>query len=284
MTAPVIPASMAPAFSWRVQFLDLSAASIAPSCLAAILDLCPGLLRLSLEGLALSEVSSASLGRLTLLKVLNLALATGLGMEGVRSISNLKNIEALNIAWTGLKVEEMQFLCCNLSSTTQRLNLSGFRKSLTDQSKISNCRKCMVFVSVFAIFCLFAVVGDVVRKCPNLVELDLSDCVLLSEDLMPVLKNLKKLEHLAISRCYKLQIADIALVFFLHITNAYSIDMVNLTNILINFFRFLATLPSLQCVDIFGLVTHETLPNFQCLLPKIQINNFIHRLTFYYVF
>lgn len=139
--APVIPADELPPFSWRVQFLDLSAASITPSCLAAVLNLCPGLLRLSLEGLALSEVASAALGRLVQLKVLNLALTTGLGMEGVKSISNLKNIEALNIAWTGLNIEEMKFLCDGLSHTTQRLNMSGFRKSLTDESKIFYCRK-----------------------------------------------------------------------------------------------------------------------------------------------
>lgn len=63
----------------------------------------------------------------------------------------------------------------------------------------------------------FLVVAVVVKKCPNLLEIDLSDCVLLGEGLAPALKNLKKLEHLAISRCYKLQMSDIGLVFVLYL-------------------------------------------------------------------
>ncbi|XP_077283016.1 S-phase kinase-associated protein 2 [Arctopsyche grandis] len=227
IVAPVIPCNITPPSVWRVQYLDLSAASVTPSCLAKILNLCPSLLRLSLEGLSMSEAASVALGHLKQLKVLNLALATGLGIEGAKSISSLASLEALNVAWTGLDSEAMDVLCNGLSSTIQRLNLSGFRKTLTER-----------------------LVAVVVSRCPNLVELDLSDCVMMGEGLMPILRSVRKLEHLAISRCNRLSMADIAQL------NHFS---------------------SLLCVDVFGLVTTPyNLSGLQTILPKIQLNQYVH--------
>lgn len=87
----------------------------------------------------MSEAASVALGDLKQLKVLNLALATGLGIEGARSISSLASLEALNVAWTGLDSDAMGVLCHGFSSTIQRLNLSGFRKTLTERRNIFNC-------------------------------------------------------------------------------------------------------------------------------------------------
>lgn len=41
-------------------------------------------------------------------------------------------------------------------------------------------------------------------RLPNLRELDLSDCTLLSKDIIDILLRLKHLEYLSLSRCYKL--------------------------------------------------------------------------------
>ncbi|KAG8236949.1 hypothetical protein J437_LFUL016144, partial [Ladona fulva] len=64
----------------------------------------------------------------------------------------------------------------------QRVNLSGCRKDLTDSH-----------------------VQRLVRRCPELVELDLSDCTQLTEKAVnAVVEGLNKIEYLALSRCYNI--------------------------------------------------------------------------------
>lgn len=43
-----------------------------------------------------------------------------------------------------------------------------------------------------------------VLRCPNLVELDVSDCTMLSSATIQIVSQLKKLEYLSLSRCYNI--------------------------------------------------------------------------------
>jgi len=53
-------------------------------------------------------------------------------------------------------------------------------------------------VSVFADVC------HLVAACPDLAELDLSDCTILTSETISIVANLEKIEYLALSRCYSI--------------------------------------------------------------------------------
>ena len=49
---------------------------------------------------------------------------------------------------------------------------------------------------------MFADVRQLVAACPELVELDLSDCTTLTSETISIVMQLDKIEYLALSRCY----------------------------------------------------------------------------------
>ena len=49
---------------------------------------------------------------------------------------------------------------------------------------------------------VFADVQQLVTACPELVELDLSDCTTLTSETICIVTQLDKIEYLALSRCY----------------------------------------------------------------------------------
>lgn len=57
---------------------------------------------------------------------------------------------------------------------------------------------------MFNMILLISVLEKLVSRLPNLRELDLSDCTLLSPDAIATLATLKNLEYVSLSRCYKL--------------------------------------------------------------------------------
>lgn len=90
---------------------------------------------------------------------------------------------------------------------------------------------------------------DLLRRCPDIVELDLSDCAILTISSIHTLLNFSKLEHLSLSRCYSIP------------QSAYT---------------RLAQMPPLLYLDIFGLMTDPVLKSLQDNYRKLDINKFYY--------
>lgn len=94
------------------------------------------------------------------------------------------SLQTLNISWTGLDHDCVRGLVECVSPKLLRLNVAGCRKSMTDL---------MLF--------------HLVQRCPDLIELDLSDCSVLSSEAINTVCGLKSLEYLSLSRCYNINVA-----------------------------------------------------------------------------
>ncbi|XP_020851499.1 S-phase kinase-associated protein 2 [Phascolarctos cinereus] len=88
-------------------------------------------------------------------------------------------------------------------------------------------------------------VTTLVGRCPNLVHLDLSDSVLLKTDCFQELHQLIYLQHLSLSRCYEIMPAALL---------------------------ELGDIPSLKTLQVFGIVTENSLPVLKEALPHLKIN------------
>ncbi|XP_046390450.1 S-phase kinase-associated protein 2 [Ischnura elegans] len=210
----------------KVQYLDLSMAIISKEGLTMLLESCQQLKKLSLEHCSLQEKACVAIGKNENLEVLNLCSCSGIHETGIRSIlSGCLRLQSLNISWTMLDLDSLNYLCANLPADLQRLNISGCRKDLEDSH----------------VECL-------VNCCPDLVELDLSDCTLLTEGAVTAVVNgLAKIEYLALSRCYHIPIS------------AYTL---------------LTQAESLMYLDVFGLMNEQSLATLQCRLSEVDINKF----------
>lgn len=96
---------------------------------------------------------------------------------------------------------------------------------------------------------VFTDLKDLVQRCSRLVELDLSDCTMLTINTLHSLMSLTELEHLSLSRCYSIPTT-------MHLR--------------------LALLPRLRFLDIFGLISEELLKSFQAKCEKVEINKFLY--------
>ena len=90
---------------------------------------------------------------------------------------------------------------------------------------------------------------DLVSSCPDLIELDLSDCTSLTINVVNNLMTLSKLEHLSLSRCYSIP------------------SMM---------FAKLTLMPRLRYLDIFGLMPDEMIKSFQAKCDSIEINKYLY--------
>jgi len=191
LLSPVLPTQPYPSFSalktfsdqapCKLQYLDLSMATISPECLQALLNTCKLLKKLALENCELSDGVCSEIQRNGNLEILHLGLARGLTKVGVGSLTRgcLKLYE-LNISWTDLDEEGLKVLCSGAPKSLERLNLAGYRETLKDEH-----------------------VSDLVNECPRLVELDVSDATLLTPlSLQSIIQRLPRLESLSTSRCY----------------------------------------------------------------------------------
>lgn len=73
-------------FDCKLQYLDLSMASISVNGLATFLNFCKHLKKLSLENCQLNNDCSAAIAQNTELEVLNLAMCLGLTTSGIEAI------------------------------------------------------------------------------------------------------------------------------------------------------------------------------------------------------
>ncbi|XP_059214094.1 S-phase kinase-associated protein 2 isoform X2 [Centropristis striata] len=204
--------------------LDLSSSIIPTSALESIMSRCRQLECLSLEGLQLSDNIISSLSENPNLLQLNLGGCSSFSAPALAEmLKSCTRIEQLNISWCDFSNDHVKSVVNNLSPSVTRLNLSGYRENLTlDDVKL------------------------LVTRCPDIQTLDLSDSTLLMADSLPVLQQLKNLQHLSLSRCYHIHLAALT-------------DLGN-------------TFPVLSLLDVFGIVNGSHLSSLKKEMPNISIN------------
>ncbi|XP_015521230.2 S-phase kinase-associated protein 2 isoform X1 [Neodiprion pinetum] len=210
----------------KLQYLDLSMSVISPDGLAALLSVCKFLKKLSLEKCTLNRLCCTAISKNQDLEVLNLTMCEGIDIKCLQDVLKLSRLNALNVAWCGLDLECMTLLCRQLPSTITRLNIAGCRKTMTDDN-----------------------VKELVKCCPRIIELDMSDCTMLTINATQSLLSLTKLEHLALSRCYSIPPTT---------------------------YLRLAHMPCLMYLDVFGLMAEPTLDTLQASCGNTEINKFLY--------
>ncbi|XP_036029780.1 S-phase kinase-associated protein 2-like isoform X2 [Onychomys torridus] len=167
--------------SFRIQHMDLSNSVINVSNLHGILSGCSKLQNLSLEGLQLSDPIVNTLAQNENLVRLNLCGCSGFSGSAVATLlSSCCRLNELNLSWCSeFTKKHVKAAVAHLSATITQLNLSGYRKNF---QKTDLC--------------------TLIKRCPNLVHLDLSDSILIKNDCFPEFFHLKYLQHLSLSRCY----------------------------------------------------------------------------------
>ncbi|XP_011877535.1 PREDICTED: S-phase kinase-associated protein 2 isoform X2 [Vollenhovia emeryi] len=210
----------------KLQYLDLSMAVISPVGLAALLSKCKYLKKLSLEKCILNKDCCRAISQNTQLEVLNLTMCENIDIGCVVDLMKLQCLTALSLAWCSLDNECMALLCKTLPTSITRLNIAGCRKTMTDEN-----------------------LTDLSKRCPDIIELDLSDCAMLTMQTMHNLLNFSKLEHLSLSRCYSIPLP------------AYG---------------RLAQMPRLLYLDVFGLMSESVLKSLQASCREPEINKYLY--------
>ncbi|XP_048658848.1 S-phase kinase-associated protein 2 isoform X3 [Marmota marmota marmota] len=163
-----------------------------------------------------------------------------LSLEGLQLSDPIVKLDELNLSWCYEFTEKhVQVAVAHVSETITQLNLSGYRKNLQKSD-----------------------VSTLVRRCPNLVHLDLSDSVMLKHDCFPEFLQLSYLQHLSLSRCYDI-IPETLL-------NKEAKKVITQT-LLLNQSE-LGEIPTLKTLQVFGIVPDGTLQLLREALPHLQIN------------
>ncbi|CAG5867164.1 unnamed protein product [Menidia menidia] len=209
----------------KIVEMDLSNSTLPLSALEDIMDNCKLLQCLSLEGLQLSDNIMRCLAENPNLLHLNLSTCSKFSAPALADMLNsCSRIKQLNISWCSFDNDHVKSIAQNLSPTVTDLNLSGYRDSLTlDDLKV------------------------LVERCPQIQTLDISDSTLLTTDSFCVLKQLQHLQHLSLSRCYRIPLAAVTALGKM--------------------------CPALHLLDIFGLAQDTQLPPLKKEMPQVSINS-----------
>ncbi|KAH8294731.1 hypothetical protein KR018_002288 [Drosophila ironensis] len=214
-------------FRARLQYLDLSMVTISQSSLCTMLSQCRQIKKISLENTALDYNICSELAQNKSLEAINLTMATGLTACGLRLLmESLTNLSSLNISWTDLSIDAVTALVTHITPNVIRLNVAGCRRALFDSH-----------------------VETLQKRCPQLLELDLSDCNSLTPAVIPLILKFKMLEYLSVSRCYLIPASR---------------------------FIELKSMPSLTYLDIFGMLSDAAIEVLEKQMPEMGINKFIH--------
>ncbi|XP_029693437.1 S-phase kinase-associated protein 2 [Takifugu rubripes] len=205
--------------------MDMSNSTIPTPALESIIGGCRLLEYLSLEGLQLSDAIITSLSENSRLLQLNLSGCSGFSAAALaHMLDSCSCIQQLNISWCSFSSQHVKSVVAHLSSSVTHLNLSGYRENLTLED-----------------------VKVLVTRCTNLQILDLSDSTLLMADCFQVLRQLGRLVHLSLSRCYQIHLAaltDVGQMF-----------------------------PLLGLLDMFGVVHTSHMAALKKDVPHISINS-----------
>lgn len=219
--------SVDPSYETKLRFLDLSMCSIDQGTLCELLSHCRSLRKLSLENVPVDTECCREIACNVHLEALNLTMCEGLDNFNVTLlIKKLTKLHSLNISWTQLSRSTVDSLVTHVTPTLLRLNIAGCRNSMTDAALLK-----------------------LIDRCPDLLELDLSDCTQLSSEAMKIVCKLKKLEYLSLSRCYNINVTS---------------------------YLQLGAIEPLQFLDIFGLLSEPALAMLQTSFPGVGINKFMH--------
>jgi F-box and leucine-rich repeat protein 1 (S-phase kinase-associated protein 2) len=206
--SPIFESHFQLGFQSKLQYLDLSMASIDQTSLAQLLSTCRILKKLSLEQLEVDVGVCKEVAENKSLEVLNLTMCVGLNEECIETLMvKLKAITALNVSWTELSGDSVKLLVNNVSPTLMRFNIAGSRRTVNDSSeyRISH----FFSPSNGSTFCYHQTgIQLLISRCPNIVELDVSDCTLLTSTSLQAFASLTKLEYLSVSRCYNIPMAS----------------------------------------------------------------------------
>ncbi|XP_002124418.2 S-phase kinase-associated protein 2 [Ciona intestinalis] len=168
-------------YYYTIHSLDLTNANISNNSLCIILMRCNQLRNISLEGLTISHNVLSSLQSCILLQKLNLCLCKGMTESGmIHLLETCSQLRHLNMAWTNLCQSDPTQIISSLPRNIRRLNMSGFLNTLKDGH-----------------------VASIVRQCPELQELDISDSNKTTEESINHIMNVQKtLDSVNLSRCY----------------------------------------------------------------------------------
>ncbi|CAF0895791.1 unnamed protein product [Rotaria sordida] len=186
----------------KLQFLDLTLATISSDCLLSLISACRSLRKLSLETLSLNLSIFEKLSLNSQLDTLNLTMCTGIDLDCCSILtSQMKHLRYLNLGWTQLSDQCVHYICRTIQSSIEQLTITGFRQGMTDEC-----------------------VENLTRRAVRLRVLDLSDSSLITDkSVTSVLHNCLYLEHIAFSRCYA--IAPIAYASLKQLRQLVSLDI-----------------------------------------------------------
>ncbi|XP_070195611.1 S-phase kinase-associated protein 2-like [Littorina saxatilis] len=175
----------------RLQYLDLSMASINKEMLADIFAHCKQLRKVSLENVPVNDTVFHLLSENTHLDTLNLVMCQGVTASGLMPLfAHCRMLTQLNLAWTGMDRSCVAYVCGAVPPSMRLLNLSGCREAISDEDVETLC-----------------------TRCPHLYELDLSDSLRLTDLSIDIIRqNLRELRRLSLSRCYSILPSSIAML------------------------------------------------------------------------
>ena len=181
---PIFDDTIEPDYRSKLQFLDLSMCTISISSLQQFLSHCRNLKKLSLENVVLDGTVCQEIAANPSIEALNLTMCQGIDSYSIMQIfKNCQKLHSLNISWTSLSRQSLDALVNYVSPNLLRLNVAGCRKWMTE-----------------------SVLKQLVARCPELLELDISDSPNLTTAALAIISKLNKLEYLSLSRCYNINI------------------------------------------------------------------------------
>lgn len=111
-------------------------------------------------------------------------------------LNHIFRLLELNLAWTKFENGALKTLCKNLPTQIIRLNLSGMQREIDDEGMKR-------FICFFEFQFLDLV--SIVTRCPEMIELDLSDCTKITGRSIKTFNMLSNIQSISISRCYGIE-------------------------------------------------------------------------------
>jgi len=172
----------------KLQYLDLSNASVSAETVTELVGACRNLVKIGLENCEVSDKLMKAISRNVCLKTLHLGMAKGVTPEGLKILGSLDCIEELNLGWINLSRDMLGPLRDGLLTSNavnlSRLSLAGGKEALTDDT-----------------------VEFIAMSCQSLVELDVSDSSALTHmAVQSLVEHANNLVVLSMSRCYKVEL------------------------------------------------------------------------------